>query len=173
MAVPTLTLPHSFGGRMRRATQSSTRCAASCRFGERKDAATFSAATSTFRRSVHVGQVVASRILKPVLAQTENQFSNSLIESWWRILKHQWLYLNTLDNVATVRKLVAFYVEQHNRHLPHSAFHGQTPDEMYLGTGAEIPKELARSRIAARQTRLAANRALSCQNCGEPVSLSS
>ena len=119
-----------------------------------------------------VDQVVASGLLKRVLAQTEIQFSNSLIESWWRILKHQWLYLNTLDSVATVRKLVAFYVEQHNRHLSHSAFHGQTPDEMYFGTGAEIPKELAASRIAARQSRLAANRTLSCQNCGEPVSIS-
>ena len=59
-----------------------------------------------------VDQVVASRLLKRVLAQTEIQFSNSLIESWWRILKHQWLYLNTLDSVATVRKLVAFYVER-------------------------------------------------------------
>lgn len=67
-------------------------------------------------------------------------------ESWWRILKHRWLYLNTLDSVATVRKLVAFYVEQHNRHLPHSAFHGQTPEEMYFGTGADIPKELATIR---------------------------
>ena len=38
-------------------------------------------------------------------------FSNSLIESWWRVLKHQWLYLNTLDTVTTVRKLVAFYIE--------------------------------------------------------------
>ena len=50
-----------------------------------------------------VDQVLASRLLKRILTQTEIQFSNSLIESWWRILKHQWLYLNTLDSVATVR----------------------------------------------------------------------
>ena len=47
------------------------------------------------------------------IAQTEIRFSNLLIESWWRVLKHQWLYLNTFDTVATVRKLVAFYVDQH------------------------------------------------------------
>jgi hypothetical protein len=75
-------------------------------------------------------QLVQDGILKRVLAQTDVQFSNSLIEAWWRGLKHQMLYLNTLDTLATVRKLVAFYVEQHNSHLPHAAFKGQTPNEM-------------------------------------------
>jgi len=60
-----------------------------------------------------VDKVVESGLLKRVLAQTDITFSNSLIESWWRVLKHQWLYLNTLDTVTTVRKLVAFYIEQH------------------------------------------------------------
>ena len=68
-----------------------------------------------------VDKVVESGLLKRVLAQTEITFSNSLIESWWRVLKHQWLYLNTLDTVATVRRLVAFYTSEHNTHLPHSA----------------------------------------------------
>lgn len=98
-------------------------------------------------------------------------FSNSLIESWWRVLKHQWLYLNTLDTVATVRKLVAFYIDQHNTHLPHSAFHGQTPDEMYFGTGSKIPKKLEASRIAVRHSRMEANRAQTCQVCEETVSI--
>ena len=68
-------------------------------------------------------------MLKRLLARTDITFSNSLIESWWRVLKHQWLYLNTLDTIATLKKLVTFYVEQHNTHLPHSVFRGQTPDE--------------------------------------------
>ena len=120
-----------------------------------------------------VDHVIESGLLKRVLAQTEIRFSNSLIESWWRVLKHQWLYLNTLDTVTTVRKLVAFYIEQHNTHLPHSAYRGQTPDEMYFGTGTEIPKQLEASRIAARQSRMKANRAQTCQTCEELVSISS
>ena len=118
-----------------------------------------------------VDKVVESGLLKRVLAQTEITFSNSLIESWWRVLKHQWLYLNTLDTVATVRKLVAFYIDQHNTHLPHSAFRGQTPDEMYFGTGSKIPKQLEASRIAARHSRMEANRAQTCQVCEETVSI--
>ncbi len=119
-----------------------------------------------------VDQLVETGLLKRVLAQTEIRFSNSLIESWWRVLKHQWLYLNTLDTVVTVRKLVAFYVEQHNAHLPHSAFRGQTPDEMYFATGSEIPHQLEVSRIAARRTRMDANRAQTCQTCEELIAIS-
>ena len=120
-----------------------------------------------------VDQVIETGLLKRVLAQTEITSSNSLIESWWRVLKHQWLYLNTLDTVTTVRKLVAFYIDQHNTHLPHSAFLGQTPDEMYFGTGSKIPKKLEASRMAARQSRMDANRAQTCQVCEEAVSISS
>jgi hypothetical protein len=58
-----------------------------------------------------------------------------MIEAWWRSLKQQWLVLHSLDSVTTVHRLVAFYVDEHNRVLPHSAFRGQMPDEMYFGTG--------------------------------------
>ena len=112
-----------------------------------------------------VDKLVESGLLKRVLAQTEITFSNSLIESWWRVLKHQWLYLNTLDTVTTVRKLVAFYIDQHNTHLPHSAFRGQTPDEMYFDTGNHIPKELEATRKTAHESRMEVNRAASCTTC--------
>jgi len=115
-------------------------------------------------------EVIDSGLLKRVLAQTEITFSNSLIESWWRVLKHQWFYLNNLDTVSTVRKLVAFYVEQHNTLLPHSGFRGQTPDEMYFGTGNGIQKQLEASRIATRRSRLKANRSQTCQTCKELIS---
>ena len=100
-----------------------------------------------------------------LLAMTEISFSNSLIESWWRVLKHQWLYLNSLDSVATVRRLIDFYVAEHNTRLPHSAFSGQTPDEMYFASGERTPGQLKTARVAARQARLEANRALSCERC--------
>ena len=61
-----------------------------------------------------VDELIQSGLLKRVLARTEITFSNSLIESWWRVLKRQWLYLNTLDAVSTVEKLVRFYVQEHN-----------------------------------------------------------
>ncbi len=120
-----------------------------------------------------VEEVIESGLLKRVLAQTDIVFSNSLIESWWRVLKHQWLFLNELDSAKTVEKLVTFYVEQHNTHLPHSAFQGQTPDEMYFGTGEDIPRQLQESRLAARKSRMESNRAQQCRVCEELVSVSS
>ena len=42
---------------------------------------------------------------------------------------------------------VRFYVEQHNTVIPHSAFRGQTPDEMYFGTGAAVPDQLAEATM--------------------------
>ena len=59
----------------------------------------------------------------------------------------------------------AFYVDQHNRVIPHSAFKGQTPDEMYFGKGNDIPNQLSDARTVARQARLAENRAVSCSKC--------
>jgi hypothetical protein len=56
-------------------------------------------------------------VLRRVLAFTELKFSNSMIEAWWRSLKHQWLFLHSLDSVTTVRRLVEFYVHEHNRVL--------------------------------------------------------
>ena len=119
-----------------------------------------------------VDEIVEEGLLNRVLAQTEVSFSNSMIESFWKVVKHQWLYLNTLDSVSTVRSLVSFYVAEHNTKLPHSAFKGQTPDEMYFGTGDNIPDQLKASRLAGRQQRLESNRAQTCRLCEKPASLS-
>ena len=80
-----------------------------------------------------------------------------MIEASWRSLTHQWLFLHPLDTVATVRRLVAFYVDQHNRVLPHSAFRGQTPDDMYFGNSSTVPADLESGAAAARRVRRQAN----------------
>ena len=65
----------------------------------------------------------------------------------------------------SVRRLTEYYVNKHNSVLPHSAFRGQTPDEMYFGTGDHIPEDLESRRKEARARRLAVNRARSCRVC--------
>lgn len=59
----------------------------------------------------------------------------------------------------------AGYVDQHNRVLPHSAFRGQTPDEMYFGTGSTVPADLKSGAAAARRARRQANRSAWCESC--------
>jgi putative transposase len=107
--------------------------------------------------------------LRRVLAQVEVSFSNSVIEAGWRSSKHGWLCLHQLDTFAALEKLIAFYVEQHNSVVPHAAFAGQTPDEMYLGRGDHVPGELAAGHARARAARLESNRRLSCGACRPPV----
>jgi hypothetical protein len=53
----------------------------------------------------------------------------------------------------------------YNRVLPHSAFRGQTPDEMYFGTGDAIPADLTTRAAAARRARVEANRSAACGMC--------
>jgi hypothetical protein len=43
---------------------------------------------------------VETGVLRRLLAFTELKFSNSMIEAWWRSLKHQWLFLHSLDRVV-------------------------------------------------------------------------
>lgn len=112
-----------------------------------------------------VDEFFSAGVLRRVLAQVEIVESNSLVEAWWRGLRHQWLYLNTLDTIAAVRRLVAFYVKEFNEAMPHSALNGRTPDEVYFGKGKDIPVKLAAARQAARASRLAHNRAITCETC--------
>jgi transposase InsO family protein len=103
--------------------------------------------------------------LRRVLAQVDVTFSNSLIEAWWRSLKHRWLYLHHLDSIATVRRLVAFYVREHNEVMPHWAFNGLTPDEVYFRKTDGVVETLRAGRVVARAERLRANQAVSSPSC--------
>jgi hypothetical protein len=84
-----------------------------------------------------------------------------MIEALWRSMKHGWLFLHQLDTFAALEKLIAFYAEQPNSVVPHSAFAGQTPDEMYFGRGDQVPVVLAAGRACAREARMKSNRELS------------
>jgi len=86
--------------------------------------------------------------LTRVLAQVEITFSDSMIEAFWRSLKHSWLYLHSLDSFAALRRLVEFCVKAHNEVMPHSAFEGQAPDEVFFGAGDEVTKRLSEARDA-------------------------
>jgi putative transposase len=115
--------------------------------------------------NVQVDDLIATSVLRRVLAFTDLKFSNSMIEAWWRSLKHQWLFLHALDSVATVRRLVAFYVDENNRVLLHSAFRGQTPDEMHFGTGDAVSSDLRSHAAAARRARVETKRSAACGTC--------
>jgi len=73
--------------------------------------------------------------------------------------------LHQLDSIATVRRLVRFYVHEHNEVMPHAAFNGLTPDEVYFDRTGVVVESLAHCRTSALATRIAANRKSSCPEC--------
>lgn len=103
-----------------------------------------------------VDATMLSACLDRVLAQVDVAFSNSMVEAFWRSLKHQWLYLNSPDSMAWLR-------------APGQVLGGaaQDPDATcgLLGTDARrdvlrhgyLPAELAGARGNARDARLAGN----------------
>jgi putative transposase len=64
-----------------------------------------------------VDAALDSEELTRVLAQVEVTFSNSMIEAFWRSLKHSWLYLHSLETFRALQRLIEFYVDQHNCHF--------------------------------------------------------
>ena len=110
-----------------------------------------------------VDKFVSDGILKRVLAQVEIVESNSLLESFWRGLKHSWLFINSLDSRVAVERLVQFYVQQFNEVMPHSALDYRTPDEVYFGRADDVPSELEVARRTAREARVTSNQALTCE----------
>ena len=103
--------------------------------------------------------------LTRVLAQVEVTFSNSMIEAFWRSLKHSWLYLHSLDSFAALRRLIEVYVIEHNEVMPHAAFQGQTRDEVFFGIGDEVTERPADARETARANRMRENRSAACGAC--------
>jgi transposase InsO family protein len=115
-----------------------------------------------------VDQLMADGVVRRVLAQVEVSFSNSMIEAFWRSLRHQWLYLHSLDSFTQLEQLIDFYVKEHNTQMPHHAFGGQTPDEVYFDQADGIRDRLATARHQARRARMEANRGESCRVCTRP-----
>ena len=73
--------------------------------------------------------------------------------------------LHGLESESGLRRLIAFYVQAHNEVMPHSAFNGKTPDEIYFGTGRAIAAELAAGSARDREARMDQHRQARCGAC--------
>jgi hypothetical protein len=75
-----------------------------------------------------------------------------------------------------VTRLVEFYVTEHNQRIPHAAFDGQTPNEIYFGRGDRVPDELTvRDPVASmmedvteRRATVDGTRSEDCRPGGSP-----
>jgi hypothetical protein len=84
---------------------------------------------------------------------------------------HRWFRHTTLNSSRTMLSLrrrddnSRSKVQNVRRDSSDGWFHGQTPDEMYFGSGDAVPEDLLSRAAAARRTRVEANRSASCEIC--------
>ena len=100
------------------------------------------------------------------IAQIDVEFSNSMIEALFRSLKHRWLFMRSLTSFAAVEQAVHDYLTDHNNVIPHNAFKGAIPIEVYSGTWTtESQLQLTQACATAKNARVNLNRSLGCGLC--------
>jgi len=111
-------------------------------------------------------QFISSKNLKRILARVEIHYSNSMIESLFRMLKNNYLYhqgINTIDDL--IRK-AGFYFRQHNDVIPLAIHKGGRPAEVYLSSWCENDrKDLKTSKAEAFADRKNKNIQPPCESC--------
>ena len=108
--------------------------------------------------NARVDQLMTDGFVHRVLALVEVSFSDSMIEAFWRSLRHPWLYLHSLESFTQLEQLSDFYVREHHTEMPHHAFVGQTPYEVYFGHAHRVRDRLTTASLQARRARMEANR---------------
>jgi hypothetical protein len=94
-----------------------------------------------------------------------------MIEAFWRSMKHNWLFLNTLDSIENVQRHVSFYVHEHNSVMTHSGFRScparrsRPPDEVFFETATDIHEKLRNEHREAMRLRVTENREQSRSKC--------
>jgi transposase InsO family protein len=71
-----------------------------------------------------VTQFTVSRNMQRVLARVEVHYSNSMIESLFRMLKNNYLYHQDIRNIEDLERKARFYFTQHNEVIPQATLKG-------------------------------------------------
>ena len=87
------------------------------------------------------------------VAQVDLMCSNSMLERFWMSMKNNFLFMQRIDSITALRRFVDFFVEQHNDIMPHSAFDGQTPAQIFRDEAGDLPAILATKRAEAGTSR--------------------
>ena len=116
--------------------------------------------------NIEMDGLVDTDIIKRLIAQIDIQFSNSMIEAFFRRIKHGYLFLQRLTSVESVTDHVTNYLVQHNDVMPHSALRGATPLEAITGLWSDASVlELQTKHSAAATARIETNLKSACLIC--------
>ena len=111
--------------------------------------------------------VLSLSSVNQVIAQIDVHYSNSMIEAFFRSMKNNFLYFQDLRSVETFKRKVAYYVNEHNHKIPHSALRGATPGENFENKWGEEDSKKLKDVLKNRfKKRIEENRAIiPCPGC--------
>ena len=98
----------------------------------------------------HVEKLLIAKNINRVIAKVDMRFSNSMIESLFRSMKNNYLYYQKIRSLSKFKTKVKYYVKEHNLNIPHSAFKGATPHEVYFEKWTIEDEQELKEKIANR-----------------------
>jgi len=117
----------------------------------------------------NVDALIGSNAIQRTVAQIDISQSNSMVEAFFRRLKHAWLFVHPLPDLESAARLTAQYVKDHNELIPHYALAGATPGEIFLGRWSpDTRTTIETSANEARASRAIENRSQICNQCISP-----
>jgi len=109
---------------------------------------------------------ITSKSITRMIARVDIHFSNSMVESLFRMLKSNFLKAETLRSQHDVERKIDFFFTQHNEVIPRHQFDGATPLEKYLNTWTqENIQKLQEGMIKAAEKRVREYQEMSCSAC--------
>jgi len=96
--------------------------------------------------------------IKQLFARYRTPSDNGWIESWFRILKHDWLKYKDYVSFDQLKVIIEKFVLVYNTERYHGAIGYVTPEQRHNGQAEQILRQRAERRRQARLLRLEVNR---------------
>ncbi len=96
--------------------------------------------------------------IKQLFARYKTPEDNAWIESWFRILKYDWLRYKDYVSFDQLKAIIAKFIFVYNNQRYHGAIDYVTPEQKHSGKAEQILKERADRKKLARLNRLRRNR---------------
>lgn len=96
--------------------------------------------------------------IKQLFARYQTPTDNAWIESWFRILKYDWLRYKDYVSFDQTKRIISDFITFYNTVRYHGAIDYVTPEQKHTGKADSILKERADRKRIARLNRLSINR---------------
>jgi transposase InsO family protein len=100
--------------------------------------------------------------VKQLFARYQTPKDNAWIESWFRILKYDWLRYKDCVSFSQLKGIIGEFIYIYNHQRYHGSIDYVTPEQKHTGQADNIIKARAERKRQARQKRIEFNRSQNC-----------